>query len=295
MATPHHDLGRRAFLARIGLLGAAVGAGGLLPRSALAAPDPIESVVDLLNPVLHELARDTYNAVGTFVVPGPDAYSRAQGTPRADPGALEAKLPDFLMGALDDFLPFPQEVGRPVVQAVATGLADTGVELPPGLGGVLPGEVATLDRALQKLITTDAALPLSVPIALLLNLVATQVNPAAVEGAFLSPFARLSFADKSTVFERLEGAGPDLVGLLDAQFPEPLKQSVSGLLKFVSGALLEFSAFGGYSEFAVLDAGTKKLTETPVGWRLTGYRPPEVHDGWDDFIGYYQDRQEVRD
>lgn len=292
MATPHHDLGRRAFLARIGLLGAAVGAGGLLPRDALAAPD---TLVDQLNPVLHELARDTYNAVATFVMPGPDAYSHAQGTPRTEAGAMEAELPDFLMGALDDFLPFPQEVGRPVVQAVVTGLSDTGIELPLGLAHVLPDQVATLDRALRALITTDAALPLSVPIALLLNLVAAQVNPAAVEGSFLSPFARLSYEDKTAVFERLEGPLPQLVDLLDARFPEPLKQSVSGLLKFVGGALLEFSAFGGYSEFAVFDAATKELTAPPVGWQLTGYRPPEVHDGWDDFIGYYQDRQEVRD
>ncbi|GAB3283352.1 hypothetical protein [Parasphingorhabdus pacifica] len=295
MSSLHPSLGRRAFLARIGLLGAAVGTGSLLPPAALAGTDPIDSVADQLNPVLRELARDTYNGVTTFVVPGPDAYSSAQGTPREEPGALEARLPDFLMEALDEFLPFPQSVGRPVVQAVATGLSDSGIELPLGLDGLLPGELATLDRALGRLIATDAALPLSVPIALLLNLVASEVNPAAVEGPFLSPFARLSFEDKAAVFERLEGPVPELVNLLDAEFPEPLKQSVSGLLRFVSGALLEFSAFGGYSEYAVFDAETRELTGKPVGWRLTGFDPPEVHDGWDDFIGYYQNRQEVHD
>ncbi len=292
---PPEPWGRRAFLARIGLLGAAVGAGGLLPRTALSAPDPIDSLAEQLNPVLSELGRDTYNALATFVVPGPDAYSRAQGTPRSEPGALEAKVPDFLIEALDNFLPFPQEVGRPVVNAVLTGLSESGVELPLGLNQVLPQEIATLDRALRRLIATDAAVPLSVAIAMLLNLLATTVNPGAVDGPFVSPFARLSATDKAKVFERLEGSQSDLVGLLDGQFPQPLKQSVSGLLKFVGGAVLEFSAFGAFSEYAVFDPASRTLTDTPVGWRLTGFRPPEHQDGWDDFIGYYQGRQEVHD
>ncbi|MBP2474305.1 hypothetical protein JOF53_003177 [Crossiella equi] len=64
---------RRAFLARIGVLGAATGAGVLLPPAL-----PI--LVDLLRPVLAELARDTLNGLTTFVVPGPDCYSRSHGT-----------------------------------------------------------------------------------------------------------------------------------------------------------------------------------------------------------------------
>ena len=43
------------------------------------------------------------------------------------------------------------------------------------------------------------------------------------------------------------------------------------------------------------DAATKRLTATPVGWRLSGYFPPPGSDGWDDFKGYYQGRQEVSD
>ncbi|MGH3911561.1 MAG: hypothetical protein ACRDRM_12095, partial [Pseudonocardiaceae bacterium] len=87
-------LGRRAFLARVGLLGAAIGAGGLLPRSALAQPgagDGLAPVVDALRPVLAELARDTLNGLSVFVLPGSDEYSRAQGTPQTGPGGLETR------------------------------------------------------------------------------------------------------------------------------------------------------------------------------------------------------------
>lgn len=285
---------RRSFLARAGLLGAVVGAGGLFPRSALAQGDPLDDVVNLLNPVLQQLGRDTWNGVATFVVPGPDAYSRSQGTPREEPGGMEAELPDFLIAALDDFVPFPQEIARPVTAAVASGLSDSGA-VPHGLADLLPGEVARLDEALKRLIDTDATIPLSVAVALLLNLLATQVDPVSVRGPFLSPFARLSFEDKAKAFELLERTDSDLVGLLDTEFPEPLKGSVTGLLKFVGGALLEFSAFGGYSEYAVFDPKSKTLTGTPVGWTVSGFSPPEGQNGFADVIGYYQGRKEVHD
>ena len=45
----------------------------------------------------------------------------------------------------------------------------------------------------------------------------------------------------------------DLVHGIDSNLSEPLDESVSGLLHFVPGALLEFIAFGTYSEFHQLD------------------------------------------
>jgi hypothetical protein len=295
---PLDPLGRRAFLARIGVLGAAIGTGGLLARSALepaaAAGNPLlPPVVQLLRPVLAQLARDTMNSLAVFALPGPDAYSKAQGTPSPTPGAMEAKAPDFLLDALDNFVPFPDELARPVAAAMATGLAGTGIRL-PGLD-LLPVQLGTLDGALRWMLQNDETLPLSLPIASMLNLLATQVNPLSVNGLFLSPFARLSYADKAKVFELVETTDSDLVALLDVQFPEPLKESVSGLLKFVGGALIEFAHFGAYSEYAVFDARSKKLTARPVGWRLTGYQPNGTVEGWDDFIGYYQGRTEVHD
>lgn len=292
-------LGRRTFLARLGLLGA-VGAGGLLtretlaPQAAAAAPgDPLSGVVEALRPVLAELARDTLNGLSVFTMPGPDPYSRAQGTPSDTPGAMEAGTTDFLIDALDNFVPMPDEVVRPVATALATGLSDTGIALPGT--ELVPAELATLDKALATVLQGDATIPLSLPIAALLNLLATQVNPAAVNGPFVSPFARLTYAEKARAFALLEDANSDLVAVLDVRLPEPLKGSVSGLLKFVGGALIEFATFGSYSEYAVFDAKTKQLTGRPVGWRLTGYQPDGPVEGWDEFIGYYQGRTEVHD
>jgi hypothetical protein len=194
-------------------------------------------------------------------------------------------------------VPFPEELARPVATALATGLSDLGIELPGDLLGdllgLLPLPVETLDDALAALLDSDEAIPLSLAVALLLNLVATQVNPLAVSGLFLSPFARLSFSQKAQAFALIEGPDADLVALLDTELPEPLHESVSGLLRFVGGALLEFPAFGSYNERAVFDADTRQLTGTPVGWTLTGYGG--ASDGWDELRGYYQGRTEVSD
>jgi hypothetical protein len=253
----------------------------------------LQEVVRVVRPLLDELARDTLNGVAVFVVPGPDAYSQAQGTPRAEPGALEARTPDFLIQALDNFVPFPDELARPLAAALATGLAGTPIQLPSLLSGLPLRPVRTVDKALTALLQNDQAIPLSLTVALTLNFVATQVDPAAVNGPFLSPFSRLSFAQKARVFALLEGGDSDLVALIDQQLPQPLRQSVSGLLKFVAGSLLEFAAFGSYSEFVVFDAGSRSLSGRPVGWQLAGYLPNGVVDGWDDLRGYYQDRRRV--
>jgi hypothetical protein len=295
---PAEPLGRRAFLARIGVLGAALGGGGLLTRSLLnpadAATNPLlPTTVDLIRPVLAELARDTLNGLTTFALPGPDAYSRTQGVSSPTPGAMEAGATDFMINALDHFVPFPDALAQPIGAALVTGLADTGLAL-QGLE-VLPVELRSLDRALAAYLQSDEALPLSFPIAGLLNLMATQVNPLAVNGVHLSPFARLTYAEKAKAFELIEKTDSDLVELLDVHFPEPLKASVSGLLKFVGGALIEFATFGSYGEFAVYDRASRTLTARPVGWDLTGYQPDGPVEGWDDFIGYYQGRQEVHD
>jgi hypothetical protein len=129
----------------------------------------------------------------------------------------------------------------------------------------------------------DSTVPLSAAVATFLNDLALQVNPLAAGGSFLSPFARLSFAEKGEAFRRMEA-----LDLGDADLPEPFTSS-SGNLRFVAGALLEFAAFGSYSEWAVFDG--EGLRARPVGWELTGYEGPG--DGWDELLGYYQDRREV--
>jgi hypothetical protein len=288
-------LARRAFLARLGVLGAVATVGGMAPPLSASANPVLDTAVDLLRPVLAELARDTINGAAAFVVPGPDAYSRAQGTPRPEPGALEAKAPDFLMQMLDTYVPFPDEIAQPVAMAFATGLADVGIALPGALGTVLPAQVKAADDALRVFLESDESIPLSLAVALALNLVASQLNPASLRGPFLAPFSRLSFAEKAEVFRLVEGPDSSLVALLDTEFPQPLNRTASGLVKFLGGAVLELLVFGTYTEWAVYDPRTRELSGRPVGWQLTGYRPHGLVEGNPDFQGYYQGRTKVSD
>ncbi|NEE02254.1 hypothetical protein [Phytoactinopolyspora halotolerans] len=309
--TPDRLLARRTFLARIGVLGATSAVATAIPATTLARtsqaapaapahPDTasvtdaaLDRLLDLLRPVLSELSRDTLSGLVVMTSPGPDRFSAAQGTPRPEPGAIEAGGTDFIIEALDGFVPFPDQLSTPLLAALTTALDDTGIALPTSLNTLLLGQVATLDQALLVILRNDQTLPLSLVVALLLNLLATQVNPLSVTGVLSSPFARLSLDEKCRAFELLEGPDADLIGLLDANLPEPLRDSLSGLLRFLAGALLEFSAFGSYNEWAVFDRQTRELTARPVGWELSGYQPDGVVHGWDDFIGYYQDRSEV--
>jgi hypothetical protein len=298
------DLSRRTFLARIGVLGA-----GTLLVPGCMVPErtgEVDSelllgvVVDLLRPVLAQLSRDTLNGFVAFGLPGRDAYSSAQGTPRSEPGGIEAGGTDFLIDNVDRFLPLPDAIVRPAASALVTALHDLPLPIDPGLLGILIGPsvvtIGVVDSALRFILQNDSATPLSLPVALLLNYVATVTNPLSLHGAFLSPFARLSFADKARAMEMLETSQSNLVALLDAQLPQPLKSSVSGLLKFLGGALHEFAAFGSLGETQKYNPRTRTLSGRPVGWQLTGFLPDgQTGDGWDDLLGYYQDRREVSD
>lgn len=293
MSPPRH-VDRRAFLAGIGVLGAA-GAAGILPRLAFAGPsdEALGPVLRALNPVLDELSRDTINGLVAFTTPGSDAYSKAQGTPRPEPGGLDARATDFVLLALNNYVPFPDQLVRPVVAAFKTGFEDIDLPLPGGLLDLPIDQIESLDDALGVLLENDQAVPLSLVVALLLNFLGARVNPAAVNGRFASPFARLSYSEKARVFQLIEGPDSDLVEMLDEQMPEPARNSVSGLLKFVGGALLEFATFGSYCEWGALDHDTKMLRSRPVGYELTGYIPNGHVEGWDDFQGYYQGRRKV--
>jgi hypothetical protein len=165
--------------------------------------------------------------------------------------------------------------------------------LPAELLNVPIEQVRTLDDALLRLLASDDAIPASIAVAMMLNFLATSVNPLSVHGAFLSPFARLSFAEKAKAWKMLEGPDSDMLAKIDANMPEPLKNSVSGLLKFVAGALVEFAAFGTYHEWSKFDPKTRTLTGRPVGWTLTGYQPNGPVEGWNEFKGYWQGRTQV--
>ncbi|KWT56963.1 hypothetical protein ADL21_37195 [Streptomyces albus subsp. albus] len=280
-------LPRRAFLARTGALGAAgAGLAGGHGRAAAAPVPGVEELLGLVRPVLARLALDTFRGLAAFALPGDDAYSRAQGTPRGRAGGVAAGAGELVVASLDRFVPFPQEVTRPLTMALVTATAEAGIELPRHL----PSELGRLDAALRLLLRGDEKIPLSLVAAVLLGLLAAQVNPVAV-GPFLSPFSRLSYRDKARAFELLEHTDSDLVALLDTHLPQPLRGSVSGLLKYLGSGLLSLAAFGCFTEHAVWDVARRDITALPVGWRLTGYDGRT--DGLDDFKGYYQGRKEA--
>jgi hypothetical protein len=277
-------LSRRQFLARVGVLGAAA---ALFPGGWYRLTGARGQVREA-GQVLAELARDTFNGLAAFVVPGPDEYSVAQGMTSPTPGAMAAKTTDFLIKAADFFVPFPDAYLRPIVAALREGSQGS---LPPELFSGLDDLARQLDEGLEALFHNDNTIPLSLVFAMQLNFLATRVNPAAANGSFLSPFARLTFAEKVQAWELFERPDPDLVAAIDGALPEPQTETVSGVLRFAAGALVEFAAFGTYTEFGSYDLEKRALTGRPVGWTLSGYQ--HSVDGWDDFKGYWKGRKEA--
>src|SRR3954447_412085 len=286
---------RRSFLWRTGSLGAAASV-ALYPSLARAAGvlDPL--IDNIAAPALKILARDTIAGLVAFEVPGSDKYSRAQGVTSTRPGGVDAKGPEVFLIDLDEFLPLPDSYVHALPASFTPSVSD--IPIPLSLLGPLAklGEkyAAQMDDALRSLTQSDAEVPLSLVIALMLNFLATQVNPASIAGPIpTSPFANLKFDDKAKAFEALEGADASLLATLDSNAPEPLRASLSGLLKFVGGALQEFGAYLSYGEWGVYDPKTKTISKRPVGWDLANYMPGRTTpaDGWDEFIGYFQGRQ----
>jgi hypothetical protein len=211
---------------------------GLLGLATALAPLPdILARKGLLGQALAaetDVTRDTLSALVAFILPGNDAYSRAQGDRTKEPGGIAAGTVPKFIDALDRFVP-------------VSAFGNDGQTLPAS-GGV----------------------------AALLNGYAVQVNPAAANGAFLTPFARLSNREKAMVFERLE-SDPEFDGTE---------------LKFVGGILPGFVGFMAWSEAGVLDPKTRRVRKRPVGWRLSKYGGPA--EGHAELKGYYQGRKRVR-
>jgi len=314
MADPEHEhlarrVSRRQLLARTGALGIAAALGPTLlrpsPASAgllgrLLGPGP--NALEAARTILTEVTIDTYRGLVVFVAPGDDAHSHHQGAFTDRPGALAADADRFLSEALDRFLPLPDGVLRAVVRTLAGSLDEAGLPLDDLLddllGGLVPGLGDVLDGigdAVDQLLANDETLPLSALVAMLLNVEATVVDPTSLAGDLGTPFSNLAFADKAAVFASLEDPRPDLVALVDANFPEPLQESVSGILRFTAGALLGFSAFATFCEYPTFDPATRTVTARPVGWDLSSYLPGMTAppDGWDDLLGYYENRRSV--
>jgi hypothetical protein len=147
-----------------------------------------------------------------------------------------------------------------------------------GPGGIAAGTTGAMIEALDgasraPLVgrSTGINLPLSGAVAELLNNYALQVAPAASRGAFASPFARLSFAEKGQVFRLFES--------------DPAWED--GWVRNLAGLLPAFVSFLAFSEAGVFKDG--ELTDTPVGWRISGYGGPS--DGRKEFKGYWGGRR----
>lgn len=194
-----------------------------------------------------DLVLDTYNGLAAMLWPGNDAYSLAQGESNDNPGAIAANAGHHTMVALDGLVPQPH----------------------------------------TALSTSHSTVPLSGSVASAINTVALAVNPAAVGGAFPSPFARLSFPDKAGVWRTLE---EDTRQVSDRDPTHSL-----GVLQFVFGVLPALVQFFAFSEIDVFDSATRTLRRRPVGWDHCGYLGTRLVpvEGWDEFQGYYQGRTEV--
>jgi hypothetical protein len=138
-------------------------------------------------------------------------------------------------------------------------------------GGIEAGTTPVLIRTLDRFL--PGALPLSATAATILNEFARQVDPAANKGAFASPFANLSFAEKARVFQAVEG----------------LPVESAGSIRFLAGNLPDLVAFLAYSEAGVYDAKRRRVRRRPVGWTLTHYAG--VAEGRKEFKGYWQGRK----
>lgn len=246
-------ISRRQFLARSG------GAAGLgLLANVLPGLLEARGWYDPAYAQTPDLVRDTLNGLVAFVLPGDEIYSRAQGERADGPGGIAAGATDVLIANLDRYLP------SPVLNVL-------GIPLP------IPG-VQTV--------------PLSAAAANVLDAVALTVNPLpgnllSANGLIVSPFSRLSIAEKAKVFKELEG-----LQVPDALLPEPFTR-VSGNVSFLAGILPAYVGFLAGNEAGVFDPRTRTLTARPVSWDISGYQPNGPVEGWDELKGYYRGRKKV--
>ncbi|MDX2358283.1 hypothetical protein [Dietzia sp. PP-33] len=286
---------RRAFLTRASLFGTFVGAGVALPGTLGDSLGPVSRANAQTGSnafdAVEAFSLDTMRGLCVMVMPGPDEWSRQQGTPRTDPGPIEVSGGEFMKDLFDNYLGMGDQLARPLALGIAQALSDLGIQTGPFLGLSEP-EGRRIDQLLGY-VYSNRVLPLSLPVALLLNTGALLVAPQTIVGPLGSPFSRLSLPDKLRVLEGIEGSVPQFVSIIDGALPVPLRGTASGFLKFAGGILLEGTTFGVYSEQHNYNPVTRTVEPRPVPWDLTGYRPNGLVDGHDEFIGYYQNRTEV--
>jgi hypothetical protein len=90
-------ISRRRFL-RVGLLTSAA--------AAIANSPLCEQLLETAKAATPDLLHDTFNGLLAFIVPGPDAYSQAQGATSPTPGGVDGSVAEVLIETLDLSVPF---------------------------------------------------------------------------------------------------------------------------------------------------------------------------------------------
>lgn len=292
---------RRQLLIHSGILGAAAAVAPSLfwsPTAQAIDTDTVDWTVEQLNAALLALRDDTFFGLIAFGVPGNDPHSEAQGVSTAAPGGIGTRADLYLAGGTDLLVPIPPPFMQQLLDSVGAYLALSPISVPEGVAATL-GEnqewlLENLDNTLSQYL--EEGVPNTVFAALLLNLAATRVAGAELDGPFLAPFSNLTWEQKAKVFESLDGERSWIKTTVQWRIPNPdYREATPGVLQSIIAFLLRIAGFGSYCEFAVFNPETRTIAQRPLGWVLSNYEPdsPPVSEGTDDFLGYFQDRRSV--
>ncbi len=287
---------RRDFLTRSGLVGAVAAVSPMLLSSSKSQASLFSSN-DFISEVFNAITLDTFAGVSASVIPGNDWHSISQQQFTLNKGAVAANTQQYLLENLDNYLPWPQDIAAPILSALASAYSQAAGPIPFALALALkPVETLILnklDKYMDKLIAGEETVPLAHVFSLILNITATMVNPLALRGSHLSPFSRLSFSEKMEVFKRLETGEPDISQLISINLTPEQAAVLPNLMATFARNLIQLTAFGAMSEWHALDGATRTLNFQPVGWENSNYLPDGNVEGWDEFLGYYQDRSSI--
>jgi hypothetical protein len=150
-------------------------------------------------------------------------------------------------------------------------------------GGVAAGTAdmlkATYDDAFNVSVapTLGVNLPGAGGIAVVLDIATRGKYLLQSFGPFQHPFANLTYAQKAQVLAALDES-------------TLLRGSPIG---FAFGTFITLATLGAFTETAVFDPSTRRLTGIPVGWQRSKYGG--VSNGWPEYKGYWQGRTSVSD
>ena len=122
------ELSRRELIKRGGVLGGVAFLSAQLP-AFIARQGWLEKA----EAQTLDVVRDTFNGLVAFVVPGPDAYSVAQGESSKKPGGIDAGGPQTVIDLFDGYVPLASTgANLPASGAVALLLNETALLVNPG-------------------------------------------------------------------------------------------------------------------------------------------------------------------